>query len=111
MPEAHLSKHHHATIEKLFAHPVSRNVEWRQVRSLLEAVGAVSEHANGKLAVTIGPETEVLDPPHGKDIPVQMVIDLRRMLANAGLGPAGSAPARDQRSRDYGDSRWGEPGK
>jgi hypothetical protein len=42
--EAHLSKHHHATIEKLFAHPASRNVEWRQVRSLLDAVGAVSEH-------------------------------------------------------------------
>jgi hypothetical protein len=108
--EAHLGKHHHATIEKLFAHPVSRNVEWRQVRSLLDAVGAVSEQPNGKLKVTIGPETEVLDPPHDKDIPVQMVADLRRMLAQAGLGPAGGPALSDERSRDYGDSRWGEPG-
>lgn len=65
---------------------------------------------NGKLKVTIGPETEVLDPPHGKDISVQMVADLRRMLAQTGLGPAGGPALSDQRSRDYGDSRWGEPG-
>jgi hypothetical protein len=107
---SHLSSHHRATVEKLFSHPASGNVEWRQTLSLLEAVGTVAEQPNGKVKVTIGPETEVLHPPHGKDIDAQMVADLRRMLQQAGFGPHEGKVSADDRSRDYGDSRWGEPG-
>jgi hypothetical protein len=108
--EAHLTKHHRAMVEKLFSHPLSGNVEWRQVLSLLGAIGTVTEQANGKVKVTIGPETEVLHPPRGKEIDTQMVTDLRRMLRQAGFAPDGEQAVRDERSRDYGDSRWGEPG-
>jgi len=59
------------------------------VRSLLEAVGTATEEHNGKLKVTLGDETEVLQPPHGKDIDQQMIVDLRRMLSRASLAPAG----------------------
>jgi hypothetical protein len=38
--------------------------------------------------VTLGDETEVLQPPRGKDIDQQMIVDLRRMLSRAGLVPA-----------------------
>jgi hypothetical protein len=31
------------------------------------------------------------------------------MLAQAGLAPDGSHATADQRTRDYGDSRWGKP--
>ena len=34
---ADLNHHHRVTLEKIFSHPLSGNVEWRQVRSLLEA--------------------------------------------------------------------------
>jgi hypothetical protein len=37
--------------------------------------------------VTIGSETEVFDRPHGKDVDVHELVDLRRMLRNAGLEP------------------------
>ena len=80
---------HRRTLERLFGH-ASENIEWRQVRSLLEALGAVSEEHNGKLKVTLGAETEILHPPHGKDVDPQMIVDLRRMLRRAGLAPAGS---------------------
>jgi hypothetical protein len=83
----HLEHHHRDTVQKIFSHPSSANIEWRELRSLLEAVGTVSEHHNGKLQVTLGAETEVFDPPHGKDIDQQMVVDLRRMLRNAGFAP------------------------
>ena len=43
---------------------------------------------DGKIAVTIGPAREFLDPPHGKDIDDQMVADLRRMLSSAGYHPS-----------------------
>ena len=107
--EAHLSNHHRDTIQRIFSHPPSRNIEWRQVVALLETIGTVTHEHNGKLKVELGPETEVLPPPHGKDVDVQIVVDLRRMLKQAGFARAGSAAVADQSARDHGDGRWGEP--
>jgi len=78
---------HRATLERIFAHPVSANIEWRQVLSLLEAVGSVTEKHNGNVEVTLGNETEVLRPPREKDVDTQTIVDLRRMLSKAGLEP------------------------
>jgi hypothetical protein len=85
---ADLNNRHRDTLERIFSHPASGNIEWRQVLSLLEAVGTTTEALNGKVKVTLGPETEVLQPPGGKDIDQQMIVDLRRMLTNAGLAPS-----------------------
>ena len=46
---AHLSSRHRDTIEKIFTHPASGNVEWRDVLSLLEYLGTTTEQRNGKL--------------------------------------------------------------
>jgi hypothetical protein len=88
--EAGLSNHHRDTLAKIFEHPPSENVEWRQILSLLDAVGETKQEHNGKILVTVGTETETLHPPHGKDVDRQMLVDLRRMLKNAGYGPDGS---------------------
>ena len=106
---AHIGSHHRDTIEKIFSEPPNRNIEWRQVVSMLEAVGTVKHEHNGKLKVTLGPETEVLPAPHAKDVDIQIVHDLRRMLKQAGLAPDGSPGSPDVRSRDHGDGQWGEP--
>jgi hypothetical protein len=87
----HLSNHHRNTLRQIFQHPVSHNIEWREVSSLLETVGSVAEHHDGKLEVTLGSETEFLEPPVHKDIDTQMVVDLRRMLTKAGYGPDAAA--------------------
>jgi hypothetical protein len=79
-----LTSDHRATLERIFTHPPSANIEWRQVRSLLEALGAATQEHNGKLRVDLGGEVEVFDPPRGKDIDQQMLVDLRRMLSHAG---------------------------
>jgi hypothetical protein len=107
--EAHLSSRHRDTIERIFSHPPSRNIGWREVVSLLETVGTVTHEHNGKLKVSLGPETEMLPPPHGKDVDVQIVVDLRRMLTQAGFAPDRSRAVPDQRARDHGDGQWGEP--
>ena len=75
-----LNADHRETLERIFAHPTSANIEWRQVRSLLEAVGTVQEHHNGKLEVTVGVTTQVLQPPRGKDVDLAQIVDLRRLL-------------------------------
>jgi hypothetical protein len=84
---AELGHRHRDTLDKVFGHTSSGNVEWRQVLSLLEAVGATRRRSNGKLEVTLGAETEILQPPSGKNIDEQMLVDLRRMLTNAGFAP------------------------
>jgi hypothetical protein len=85
---ADLDHHHRVTLEKIFSHPLSSNVEWREVLSLLEAVGTTTQEHNGKVKVELGGETEVLRPPDGKDVDRQLIVDLRRMLTNAGLEPS-----------------------
>ena len=107
--EAHLNNHHRDTVAKIFSHPASRNVEWREVRSLLEAIGTVTTRHDGKLEISVGPEREVFHPPKGKDVDVQMLVDLRRMLGQAGYAPDSGPAITDRRSRDHGDGRWGEP--
>jgi hypothetical protein len=88
----HLDNRHRNTLRQIFQHPVSHNIEWHAVVSLLEAVGSVNQQHDGKLAVTLGDETEFLDVPPHKDIDAQLVVDLRRMLSGVGYGPgAGDA--------------------
>ena len=90
---AHLSNHHRNTLRQIFEHPVSHNIEWRNVVSLLEAVATTVEESGGKLHVTIGTQREVIEQPKGKDLDTQTVLDLRRMLSSAGYQPDGTGPA------------------
>jgi hypothetical protein len=83
-----LSGHHRTTLERLFSHPVSHNIQWHDVLSLLESVATVREEHDGRYKVTLGSETETFDAPRHHDIDEQQVIDLRRMLRNAGITPA-----------------------
>jgi len=82
-----LDAHHRDTVEKIFGHPVSHNIQWHDVVSLLERVGTVSEEHDGRYKVTLGSETRTFDAPRHHDIDEQQVIDLRRMLRGAGITP------------------------
>ncbi len=82
-----LSGHHRTTAERIFAHPSNHNVEWHDVMSLVDAVGTVVEEHNHRYIVTIGEETETFDRPKHDDVDSQQLVDLRRMLTNAGITP------------------------
>ena len=90
---ARLNNHHRNTLRQIFQHPVSHNIEWHAVVSLLEAIGSVVEHRDGMVTVTVGSETQFFDPPGHKEIDAQTVVDLRRMLSTAGYGPDVEAAA------------------
>ena len=80
----HLSNQHRDTLLKVFQHPTSHNVTWHDVLSLLETVGAVEPRPDGKYRVRLGGEADVLCTPKHKDVEVQQVLDVRRMLTEAG---------------------------
>jgi hypothetical protein len=73
----HLSGRHRDTLLEIFQHDVI---------SLLDATALVEERHDGKFRVRLGGETEVFTRPKTKDIDVQQVVDLRRMLSAAGYG-------------------------
>ena len=80
----HLNNHHRDTLVSIFQHPTSHNIEWKAVVSLLDVVGEVEETKDGRFRVLIGGETQTLDRPRHKDVDVQTIVDLRRMLTKAG---------------------------
>jgi hypothetical protein len=85
----HLTSHHRETLRKIFEHPVSHNIEWHDVVSLLEAVGTVERH-DGKIKVTVGSEIGFFDVPAHKDAEIETVVGLRRLLAAAGYSEGGT---------------------
>ena len=82
-----LDGHHRAMVERIFRHPVSHNIQWHDVLSLLESVAVVTGEQDGRYTVTLGSETQTFDAPRHHDIDEQQVIDLRRMLRGAGITP------------------------
>ncbi|MDA3021775.1 MAG: hypothetical protein O2943_03775 [Actinomycetota bacterium] len=113
----HLNNHHRGTLAAIFAHPTSHNIRWVDVISLLEALGSVEVKHDGRLRITVGPEIEVFDRSHNKDISIEQVTDFRRMLKHAGYGPTPPDTVKIAVEKDYlgtepdlnlGDSRRGE---
>src|SRR3984885_9928921 len=84
----HLSNRHRNTLRQIFQHPVSHNIEWHAVTSLLDAIGTVDVHHDGQVAVRVGSESAFFTHPEGKDVDEQMVVDLRRLLSKAGYEPS-----------------------
>ncbi|MCF8530019.1 MAG: hypothetical protein K9G05_01945 [Candidatus Nanopelagicales bacterium] len=80
----HVNHHQRDTLKKLLAHPTSHNLHWKEVIHLAEALGAVEERHDGKVKLTIGGSSEVFDPNH-KDLSMEQIADLRRMIKAAGF--------------------------
>ena len=87
-----LNSHQRDTLAHIFRHPLSHNLEWHTVLSLLEAVGTVHETHKGHLLVTIGNATQSFEGPHHKDIEAEQLATLRRLLRQAGYAPETTDP-------------------
>ncbi len=83
----HLNSHQRDTLAQIFRHPLSHNIEWHSILSLLNAVATVNESHKGRVVVTIGSESESFDPQRHKDIDADQLTNLRRLLRKAGYGP------------------------
>jgi len=83
---------HRATLHSLFAHPISRNIEPRAVKSVLEALGAEITHGgHGHLTVKLNGHTHAFnDTAH--DLSKDAVAELRKFLEQAGVDPARDYP-------------------
>ncbi len=66
--EMQMSKVHETTYNAVFAHPIARNLQWRDVRSMLSALTDVEEEHNGNLRFTRNGEILTVHLPKHKDL-------------------------------------------
>src|SRR5580704_8796689 len=83
---------HRRTFEALFRHPTAHNLEWNDVVTLFEKIGAVYRKPNDQFAFDVGGEHLVMHKPHTKDLTSSEVVDLRKLLERAGWSPDATSP-------------------
>lgn len=72
---------------KIFNHPVSHNIQWHDVLSLLQNVAAVTEEPGGRYTVTLGSETQTFDAPRHR----------RVWIVKEAAGYGGNLPGSDEK--------------
>jgi hypothetical protein len=84
-----VNKRQERTLQGLFADPVRANIAWRDVESLLRALGAeLAEGRGSRLRVVLNGIESVFHRPHPrKEAGKPLVRELRRFLDEAGVGP------------------------
>jgi len=87
-----LTGSHLRAYEKIFQHPISHGLTWRDLRALLEHIAEVVEQPNGNLKVTHHGQVLVIHPPRAKELEDTEIIALRHFLErSAKAAPLASA--------------------
>ena len=90
-----LSAAHLATYDMIFQHPISRNLEWRELRSMLGALSDSVEEHDENVKFRRNGQTLVVHPPRRKDFSdVAELMNVRRFLERFAT-PAPAAAAAD----------------
>ncbi|MFA5589515.1 MAG: type II toxin-antitoxin system HicA family toxin [Lysobacteraceae bacterium] len=84
-----MKRKHRATLELVFSSPTSGNVKWRDVESLLAALGASFEEAEGsRVTVELFDSIRVFHRPHPRpDMDKGAVASIRKWLTDNGVVP------------------------
>lgn len=85
-----MSHKHLALMRAVFQDPISTNIHWREVESLLKHLGAEFEPAHGgRFRVRLNGQEDFLNAPHhGSACPRDLIKHLREILLRAGLSLA-----------------------
>jgi len=96
---------HQSTYDAVFRHPISRNLQWREVQSMLTALAEdVQVEPNGNFKFTRNGQTVVMYPPKHKDFSdVQEMMHIRHFLENFESTPTSSSTDSDDAVCRRGD--------
>jgi hypothetical protein len=97
-PTPDLIGSHLRTYNTIFQHPISHNLDWREVCSMFKHLGEVTEESNGNLKIMRNGQTLVLHRPNTKDVAnAGEVMSLRHFLEKSEMIPA---------KADANDAHW-----
>lgn len=84
-----MNKRHRRTLDAIFAQPISGNIKWRDVESLLKNLGAVlTERAGSRVSVSLNNNIIVFHRPHpSPNMDKGAIRDLRRFLQSVRITP------------------------
>jgi hypothetical protein len=83
-----MHKKDNTTLEKLFSHPLSMNLEWSEVKHLLESLGAEVETTHhSHIKISLGDDVKTFKTFHKMLGDKHEIIELQHMLKRAGLAP------------------------
>ena len=84
-----MKRKHRKTLEAIFAHPVSANIQWRDIEALFVDLGAeVSEREGSRVAVVFFGEVRVFHRPHpSPNTDKGAVASIRNWLKQYGVEP------------------------
>ena len=80
--EKNIHGSHQGTYDAVFQHPISRNIQWRELRSMLSSLSeTVEEEHNGNLKFTRNGQSLVVHPPRHKNFSdVEELMHIRHFL-------------------------------
>ncbi|MXV83542.1 type II toxin-antitoxin system HicA family toxin [Candidatus Poribacteria bacterium] len=84
-----MNKRHRRILDAIFAQPISGNIKWRDVESLLKNLDAVlTERTGSRVSVSLNNNIIVFHRPHpSPNMDKGAIRDLRRFLQSAGITP------------------------
>lgn len=93
--ETGLSGAHLRSYKKIFSHPISHNLGWRETRSLLNRLGEIADEPNGNLRFSRNGHVLVIQRHKpGESLDVERLIELRHFLEGS------EAPVSDVTERE-----------
>lgn len=84
-----MNKKHHRTLDTIFANPVRSNVVWKDIETLLWALGAeVTEGSGSRVRIALNGIKATFHRPHPKkETDKGALKSMRCFLENAGVQP------------------------
>ncbi len=84
-----MNRAHRKTLQAVFAHPTSANLGWKDIETLLIALGAeVSEREGSRIAVVLFNEVRVFHRPHpSPKTDKGAVVSVKKWLEQHGVKP------------------------
>jgi hypothetical protein len=83
-----MNHRHRKTLQALFAHPISSNINFKELVHVLEELGAEIENkAGNRIGVSLNGLSAAFVHAH-HDLPKEEVMQVRKFLTQCGIDPA-----------------------
>lgn len=82
-----MNKKHQKTMQQIFQNPVQAGIAWRDIESMLHAIGAEISEGNGsRVRIALNDIRAVFHRPHPhKETDKGAIVSMRRFLKEAGI--------------------------
>jgi hypothetical protein len=87
MINARIHGHDRTLLDRIFHHPTSNNLEWREVVAFVGRIGSTEEKRDDKWGFTLAGRSATFLRPRDKDMDPREVERLRHLMRDAGLSP------------------------